>query len=663
MFATRRTPSAVAVVFLLAVFVLASSTQESCAGEESCRLPTGTAMMQVSSLDLRGQQFEMDALMRGGGHARKSAITGRSHSRSAHLMRVRSFAAYAAYFTRKFSAAQASKQPAITELNALVGKFIDQQSNSEDKCSSQLLEAKHQLNQLHEVIEDLGEETNSTQVSDEVLDKQLQDKKDEMDKVEEWKIEKLRECKEQVEERKTILVTLKQELMEMQHIARPNVTMDSQGGTVSSGVALLEEAASDPFSVVEGMVTKTKTAAASLQQCVDTQAYWKSPVTQDTVKNTITLKIAVDGHAQPGNTSNNNNIVGNSNNTASTPEECLEQKENLEKLYVKTYVHVTRLITESEELIKSTSCEDSVKEELNVKKKPIDKDIDALVKKIEALEEKLEETRPRLEDAYTAEKKMREQIKDLTEDCAQLPETITDLDKVRDAITAMGKCPGLNATEFTIPMWTGGWISVTQKSDESDATFDDRMNAACAAKFGDGSPHSARSAEVSEITASAIEGMPLTNTAGKSIVGACPLCAGKSDEETGLLHADGHARVCWEPDVTLSSAGMSKGCSNGIRAVLCILDRGNIRDQAREDLQSDSESFVPSAAPGTDNNNDNDGNHASETVEKTSVTTITKDQQNSGNNNNDDNVSDNDNNSNKNNNNNDNNNNNNNNKQ
>jgi hypothetical protein len=113
----------------------------------------------------------------------------------------------------------------------------------------------------------------------------------------------------------------------------------------------------------------------------------------------------------------------------------------------------------------------------------------------------------------------------------------------------------------------------------------------------------------------AIEGMPLTNTAGKSIVGACPLCAGNTDAESGLTHADGHARVCWDPDVALSSATMQKGCSNGQRAVLCVYDRGNIRNQTRDDLASASAGSVVSStsstlAPLTSINNGNDNGNS-----------------------------------------------------
>jgi len=215
--------------------------------------------------------------------------------------------------------------------------------------------------------------------------------------------------------------------------------------------------------------------------------------------------------------------------------------------------------------------------------------ITQLVIRIETLTTKLKELRPRLEDAYTAESNLRVQITSLTESCALLPETVTDLDKVRETITALDKCPGLGAAEFNIPMWTKEWVVVRQSPSDSDAAFDAIMNKACVDTFADGNTSSVRAAQVSEIYASAIEGMPRTNTAEEAIVGGCPLCAGVSDIDTGATHPDGHARLCWQSGAALSIEGASKECSTGSRAVLCVYDRGDIRDVSSSSSSSSSQ--------------------------------------------------------------------------
>jgi septal ring factor EnvC (AmiA/AmiB activator) len=471
-------------------------------------------------------------------------------------------ATFSAHLALKITSMRASQPDAINELENLVKKFVSEQSSSEDKCSSQMLETKHQLNQLHEIINDLAAEINSTETSIQVLEPQLTTKKEELEEVEDWKADALKKCEEEREERRKVLNTLQQELEEMHHIARPDVTMDLTKSSVSKGVAMLQEQNTlAPISHVQGLVTSTKDAASSLMKCVNGAKLAKR-------------KVGLVQTKDPAEASSE---------TTASPDACDEQKKVLEETYVKTYVELTRLIAEYDELIKSKSCEDAVEEEYNEKVTPIRKEIKELTEKIEELEDKLEKLRPRLEDASEAEKILRKQIKTLHEQCAELPETITDLNKVRDVIYTMSKCPGLAAAEFNIPIWTQDWVEVTQSADMTDAVFDAAMNAACAAKFNS-EDHAVRAAEAGEIAAESIEGMPKTNTASGAIVGACPMCAGDDDADTGASHASGHSRVCWEVDAPLSGAGMKKGCSVGRRAVLCVYDRGNIRDIAREDL-------------------------------------------------------------------------------
>jgi len=559
------------VTFASAVFFLVSAAEasETVNSIASCPSANGAAMLQLSTLDLKAQAAETDTSM-GKGLAVHRTVAVESN-------RGRSLAAYNVYLQHKVAALSVTKQPAVTELNDLIEHFISQQSNSEDKCSSQLLETKHQLNELHVTINDLAAEINSTETSIQVTNIELTTKREELEVIETWKVTELTKCEEIREEHRRMLYILQQEVIEMQHIARPDVTMDIAGGTVSTGVSLLEEGTPEKVSSAQALVRRTKTAASLLKQCVQASSAPSRPPV---------------GLAQ-------------SRNTTEVSKTCLEQKEYLEKIYVTTYVELTRLVSEHEELIRSRSCEDTVIQEYDVKVTPIRKVIDELVIRIEMLTTKLQELRPRLQDAYVAESKLREQITALTEECTSLPETVTDLDKVREVILSLDKCPGLGAAEFNIPVWTGEWVVVRQTSSQSDAVFDALMNQACLDKFGESGAHSVRVAEVSEIYAVAIEGMPRTNTAEEAIVGACPLCAGLADADTGAEHPDGHARVCWQTGAALSLDGASKECSTGSRAVLCVWDRGNIRNSTSS--SSSSSSSGSNSGSGSNSSTNSDG--------------------------------------------------------
>jgi len=254
---------------------------------------------------------------------------------------------------------------------------------------------------------------------------------------------------------------------------------------------------------------------------------------------------------------------------AASPEECKKEKKNLEETYVKTYVELSRLKDEYNELANSTACEDNVESLHNSKKTPIQEKIDGLIKDIDEKVRELQNLRPRLESATEAETELRKHIGTLTEECTQLPETVSNLDKVRDAIEALSKCPGLSRVQFSLPKWIGTWVSFDfSAKDITDEEQDKVMNAACAE-----AAKGTRAAEVGEIAEQTVEGIPEANTADLPVIGTCPHCQG--DEATDF--PSGHKRICWKQGNEFSSKAKSTNCAVGKKALLCVSDRENIR--------------------------------------------------------------------------------------
>jgi len=260
--------------------------------------------------------------------------------------------------------------------------------------------------------------------------------------------------------------------------------------------------------------------------------------------------------------------------------ECLEEKEEMEKIYVKAYVELSRLKTEYDELANSSACFDAVESEYKDKKEPLQEEADTLSDKIEALEKKLEELKPRLESATNAEAILRKQVKTLTNECSDLEPTISDLDKVRDAIRALSECPGLTRSKFSLPKWTGEWVRIKQTSKgQTDKALDKKMDAACnKAETG------TRAAEVGEIEEATVLGIPRTNTGKVPLIGKCPNCEGDDDDD----RASGHLRKCWRTGKALTMKDKSTNCGEGPRVVLCVQDNPNIRVIPGE---SDDEDF------------------------------------------------------------------------
>jgi len=225
--------------------------------------------------------------------------------------------------------------------------------------------------------------------------------------------------------------------------------------------------------------------------------------------------------------------------------------------------------------------------------------------KLEDATKDLSELRPRLDSVKPTQQKLKEKVDKLGEECESLPEVMKDLDKIKDVIKIMDKCPGLGKAKINIPTWIGEWVTVQQNADESDEALDARLNEACGAAKGVEGP--VRAAEVGEILAVSVVGMPSTNTAKDTLIGACPFCAGDDDSKTGMKHAAAHARIGWDAGVAISEATKRKDCSSGMRAVLCVKDSGAPTIDVGPGPNAP---VLPAAPSGGNEGNDDDNNDA-----------------------------------------------------
>jgi len=525
--------------------------------------------------------------------------------RQRSMARTKRNKAYLSLLSRSMAGLEESRNTSIKEL---VDKFISQQSGSQDACASQLMEAKHQLNQIHKYVNDLSVTVNATERAIVALDKEQQGKLKELKELEQWKQEELAACQKQRDEAAEMYGKLSDEMKEMKQIASPGVVMDVASKTIVTAeeasllegrtrqVAFIDQKKPHPkeattekkFEMLQSFIEKTKSAAQEYASCVKKfpaggiranmgPLHQFGSSNEQEHEDTGANEKGSSRHVSSLSSSSSTNkhkqdpMAEGESEVADTPSEadCAAEKAKLEKVYVKTYVELTRLKAEYSDMANSTACDDSVLAEFGAKKAPLQADMDYLIKAIDKKVKALQELRPRLETALEAEKKLRKQIATLTEECAALPETESDLDKVREAIQALAACPGLSRVQFSIPKWTGTFASFDQDAaSQSDEQQDKLMDAAC-----DKETAGSRAAEVGEIEELTIEGIPTTNDADMQVIGACPNCAG----ESGTSFVSEHARICWDPGKEFGHAEKNTGCSKGLKATICVIDRPNIR--------------------------------------------------------------------------------------
>merc|ERR1719386_55240 len=110
------------------------------------------------------------------------------------VLRTRAFASHRSSLDDAVNAIKDSGSNATKQLEEMVKRFVAKQAGSEDACHSQLLEAKHQLNQLHKHIEDLALGVNVTEEAIEVLGGLMKKELDELSTLEDWRTKALDKC-------------------------------------------------------------------------------------------------------------------------------------------------------------------------------------------------------------------------------------------------------------------------------------------------------------------------------------------------------------------------------------------------------------------------------------------------------------------------------------
>jgi septal ring factor EnvC (AmiA/AmiB activator) len=533
----------------------------------TCPVGKDVSMLQRAALHQRGS-LQRD----------RRVSADRSLDHSAAATTASAYAAYtasAAYTAKMWSMvyeSHALRDPATTELEKVIENNAEHNAERVAKCAPALKDAKDQLQKLHDTVNDVAEEVNSTQAGLKAQQFSLASTQDEENEIKEWKDKQKHKCDKEREDRKKTLDVLKADLSDLKKLAiQSNATIPGS----NSEAALLEESVGGlkPESDVRALVLVAKSAAAALAKCVNKAHSGSKPGTS--------LIEAPEG--------------------TPTPDECQEAKKELEDSVNKPLKELTREVANNEDLVDSPECEDTVKEEFKSKITPIQKEAEKFATKLEDDTKTLSELKPRLEKSQDVEKELQDKVKKLAKSCDQLPETQKDLDKIKDVIKVMLKCPGLDKAKINVPTWVGSWVKIEQKADQTDEALDDKMNEACTGIKG--AP--ARAAEIGEIIAGTIINMPSTNTADATVLGAGPFSEGYPDSETGMTHLSHHARVGWDVGKPFTKQTERKDCSVGSFAVLCVIDTSlspSIDPPPAEQLT------LPPPAPNQGDAGENEGN-------------------------------------------------------
>jgi len=552
---------------------------------------------------------------------------------------------------------EASRVAANRDLEGLIDEFIAKSSGSLDACHAQLLETKHQLNQLHQHVHDLAVQVNVTDHQITALNLESERLLNELERLTNWRDKELEKCDQTRRENEKVLATLREEMEEIKQFANPNVSMNITARIITSGsarlslsqvisvpvqydgtakpppkLALLQTVASfgnhgplQPLQMslrsVMHCLLQSKTSRVAKHKIAGSHRKIAGEVVAGPNNTNITyhmkpknvscsmndtVKIIVEGETKefgpprPLSRGETASIPCNQVNPGTfgviwlscngtlqvDPSHCLRkgnsttcaaEKVELERVWTQTYKDLAQLITVYEDQVTRgyAACKAAVEDQFRDRRDPIATAAAETAREASEKTKVLEDLRPRLTDAIAAERKLRERVESLSDQCKMIPTTSSDLNKVRDAIKALSLCPGLTRVKLTIPAWVGSFITYSgampQKA--NDEAIDKAMMQRCQSYFNSSFPgNSVRPASVGEIAQQAIDGLPAKNTGSTPLLGACPGCEGKPDQSDGPQHISGHARICWQPDAALKTEAWNTDCSEGVVSIACVIE-------------------------------------------------------------------------------------------
>ena len=94
----------------------------------------------------------------------KTGVVSDSELLEREMATSKQYKAHVMLLRRAMMALQDSDGPSNNELDGFIADFIDKQAASQDKCPSQLMDAKHDLKQLHVEVHDLVAQVKATEI-------------------------------------------------------------------------------------------------------------------------------------------------------------------------------------------------------------------------------------------------------------------------------------------------------------------------------------------------------------------------------------------------------------------------------------------------------------------------------------------------------------------
>eukprot|EP00746_Dinoflagellata_sp_MGD_P065922 gnl/MRDRNA2_/MRDRNA2_27398_c0_seq1.p1 gnl/MRDRNA2_/MRDRNA2_27398_c0~~gnl/MRDRNA2_/MRDRNA2_27398_c0_seq1.p1 ORF type:complete len:513 (-),score=87.69 gnl/MRDRNA2_/MRDRNA2_27398_c0_seq1:10-1338(-) len=349
---------------------------------------------------------------------------------------------------------RATRALSLLSRSTVLVDFVD---TPEDGCHSQLLDARHQLNQLHVHVVELTHKVNASEEQIMMYDKVLQGALQERVELINWKQDEIEKCSAEKLKAIRMFAKLSTELQEMQQIASPSMAMLIKDASmrdmfsvqqaslhVTASINAAGEEKSSPLpqrhvlqNEFPGHFMPTPSHSIRKARRVTLHELKKvSALVADTHHSSLALRKCMKLQATL--------VQGVLEKPTKPEEECQAETDALQNTYLKAHVELSRLKAEYEQLANSTACVDTTLDLYMNRRAPMQKEADGLTTGINSNVAELQSLRPLVDGARTWDSKLQNRLDQLNNECDNVSPTVSDLNNLRDAIQAISSCPGLS---------------------------------------------------------------------------------------------------------------------------------------------------------------------------------------------------------------------------
>mmetsp|Transcript_92494 Transcript_92494/g.211744 ORF Transcript_92494/g.211744 Transcript_92494/m.211744 type:complete len:555 (-) Transcript_92494:33-1697(-) len=453
-----------------------------------------------------------------------------------------------------------------TDTAEKVDEFLRNQVASDHTCHAKLYRYKNMLNHLHEDVNLVYSKEKALVETITIEEAVISDLQTQIQHVVEEGKRKMKECKDAKAAACAEFETYSKELEELKQIGH------SPTNPIALFQTVVKHARRGRHQIeLLGMKATTGAALATRRVVASSRALQECLAGLETRPQLSALQLSQDTttteYVPSGETVSDHQF---DSTVTFGPQECERERKKLEDAWRHAYMTIEELVETNEATCKDDTCEATVQAELDTALPPLHTERSERIDKVRLAQHELVGVRSEMTALENSLTKLEKATKTTQEACGAAEEGSEYLEKVRDLLQGMKRCPGLSGAVFEIPHFKSVAkvlsVDITKDTDEQ---LDAKLMAACKEGLPEATRNDTRAASQGELRQRLVANLPEGNEEDMPLYGVCPGCQGEAYQGA----VSGSYRRCFPPQAKVAGGkGESKQCNDGFVLAVCVSD-------------------------------------------------------------------------------------------